>query len=285
MNRSIALGLAIAIAAATSLSASPAAAQAAPPPPLDDAPPALFAAGTRALQEGRAGDAIAAFEALADRGVVDAAASYDRALAYAARVRLGDEVSGDLGRAAHGFEEARDLSDDARLADDAARALVVVRSEVARRRMRAGQPVEVDPSRSLARALSRLLSEDVWAVLCALAAVALGAGLFVRWFGRSPRARLTGGVTAGVAVPVLAVAMAMTLAVRRDRGTLREAVVISPAARPTDERGIALGGATPLPEGARVEIIAERGGASRVRFGPTDAWVASGVLREMARRE
>jgi hypothetical protein len=283
MNRSIALSLAIAIAAATSFAALPAAAQSTPP--SEETPSALFAAGTRALQEGRAGDAIAAFEALADRGVVDAAASYDRALAYAARVRIGDEVPGDLGRAAHGFEEARDLSSDSPLADDAARALVVVRSEVARRRMRAGQPVEVDPSRSLARALSRLLSEEVWAVLCALAAVALGAGLFVRWLGRSPRARLTGGITAGVAVPVLAVATAMTLAVRHDRATLREAVVIGPGARPTDERGIALGGAMPLPEGARVEVIAVRGGASRVRFGPTDAWVASGVLREIARRD
>ncbi|MCL2450788.1 MAG: hypothetical protein FWD17_17740, partial [Polyangiaceae bacterium] len=173
----------------------------------------LFASGVRALHEGRAGDAVAAFEALADRGVVDPVASYDRGLAYAMRVRAGDETPGDLGRAAHGFEEARELSNDGALADDATRALVVVRTEVARRRQRAGQPAEVDPSRSLARALSRLLSEDIWAALAVVASLALASGLFVRWLAASPRARVAGGVTAGVAVPALAMTVAMTLAV------------------------------------------------------------------------
>lgn len=251
----------------------------------DDDPATLFASGALALREGKAGVAIADFEALADRGVVDAVASYDRGLAYAARVRLGDEVPGDLGRAAQGFEEARDLSQDARLSDDASRALVVVRSEVARRRVRAGLPVEVDPSRSLARALSRLLSEDAWAALCVVASVALTAGLFVRWLGATPRTRVGGGVTAGVAVPALAVAAAMTLSARHDRMFLREAVVVSPAARPTDERAIALPGATPLPEGSRVEVVGASGAATRVRFGSTDAWLLSSALREIAREE
>jgi hypothetical protein len=276
--------LALALMVALLIAGSRAFAQAtAPEEETGDA--ALFEAGVRALHDGRPGDAIADFEALADRGVVDAAASYDRGLAYAARVRLGDEIPGDLGRAAHGFEEARDLSNDPRLVDDATRALVAVRSEVARRRVRAGQPVEVDPSRSLARALSRLLSEDVWAGLCAFASAVLTAGLFVRWLAGAPRARLAGGVAAGVAVPVLAVAAAMTLAVRHDRGSLREAVVIGSAARPTDERGIAIAGGTPLPEGARVEIIGTQGGSTRVRFGTADAWVASSVLRSLARSD
>jgi hypothetical protein len=216
---------------------------------------------------------------------VDPVASYDRGLAYAQRVRIGDELPGDLGRAAHGFEEARDLSNDARLADDATRALVVVRSEVARRRVRAGQPVEVDPSRSLARALSRMLPEDGWALLSALAGLVLGVGLFLRWLGPSPRTRVAGGIASGVAVPVLLAGAAMTLAVRHDRGSLREAVVIGASARPTDERGIALPGAIPLPEGARVEVLGSQGGSSRVRFGAMDAWVTPSALREIARRE
>jgi hypothetical protein len=284
MKRPRALG--VVLAAAMSFVASRATAQSTPAE--DDTragADALFGSAARALHDGHAGDAIAEFEALADRGVVDAVASYDRGLAYAARVRLGDEVPGDLGRAAHGFEEARDLSNDALLVEDATRALVVVRSEVARRRVRAGQPVEVDPSRSLARALSRLLSEDVWAVLCALASAVLTLGLFVRWLAGAARARLVGGVAAGVAVPVLAVAAAMTLAVRHDRGNLREAVIIGSSARPTDERGIALPGGTPLPEGARVEIVGTQGASARVRFGTADAWVASSVLREIAPRE
>jgi hypothetical protein len=71
---------------------------------------AFFASGTQALAEGRPGDAIANFEALADRGVTDPAASFDRGLAYANRIRVGAEQPGDLGRAALGFAEARELT-------------------------------------------------------------------------------------------------------------------------------------------------------------------------------
>jgi len=249
----------------------------------DDDPAALFAQGTKALNEGRAGDAIASFEALADRGVVDPVSSYDRGLAYAARVRIGAEVPGDLGRAAHGFEEARDLTRDPALTEDATRALTVVRSEVARRRTRAGQPVEVDPGRSLGRTVAALLAEDTWAALAAGSSALLALGLFVRWLARAPRLRVACGVAAGIAAPVLAVSIGMTLAARHDRLGLREAVVVTPSARPTDERGIALAGATPLPEGARVEIVEARGPWTRVRFGTIEASVAAGALRDLAR--
>ena len=248
-----------------------------------DDPGALFAQGTRALKEGRAGDAIGSFEALADRGVVDPVASYDRGLAYATRVRIGAEVPGDLGRAVHGFEEARDLSRDARLTDDATRALTVVRSEVARRRTRAGQPVEVDPGRSLARTVSSLLAEDTWAALAVGSSALLALGLFVRWLSGSPRLRVACGVASGVAAPMLAVSIAMTLAARHDRLGLREAVVVTSTARPTDERGITLAGASALPEGARVEVVEARGPWTRVRFGAIEASVAAGALRDLAR--
>jgi len=244
---------------------------------------ALFDGAIRALREGRAGDAVASFETLADEGVVDAAASYDRGLAYAMRVRIGAEVPGDLGRAAHGFEEARDLSTDPRLTDEASTALGIVRGEIARRRLRAGDPVEVDPGRTLARTLAGLLPESVWSALAIGFSMALAAGLFARWLGGRPRVRIGGGVVASVAAPALAVAVGMTLAARHDRLTLREAVVVATGARPNDARGIALPGATPLPEGARVEIVEPRGSATRVRFGATDAWVSSSTLRELAR--
>ncbi|HEX3771585.1 MAG TPA: hypothetical protein VHV30_11995 [Polyangiaceae bacterium] len=244
---------------------------------------ALFAGAVKALHEGRAGDAIAAFETLADDGVVDAAASYDRGLAYAQRVRIGAEVPGDLGRAAQGFEEARDLSTDPKLTDDASNALHVVRAEIARRRLRSGDRVEVDPGRTLSRTLAALLPESAWSALAVLLSVALATGLFARWLGAAARLRIGGGVLASVAAPVLAIAVGMTLAARHDRLTLREAVVVATGARPNDARGIALPGATPLPEGARVEIVEARGAATRVRFGVTDAWVSSSTLRELAR--
>jgi hypothetical protein len=246
---------------------------------------ALFEDAVKALHEGRAGDAIASFETLADQGVVDAAASYDRGLAYAMRVRIGAEVPGDLGRAAHGFEEARDLSADPGLTDEASAALGIVRGEIARRRLRAGDPVEVDPGRTLGRTLAGLLPESVWSALGVGLSLALGAGLFARWLGVRPRTRIAGGVVASVAAPALAVAVGMTFAARHDRWTLREAVVVASGARPNDARGIALPGATPLPEGARVEIVEPRGASTRVRFGATDAWVSSSTLRELARIE
>jgi hypothetical protein len=250
----------------------------------DDDATSLFASATKALTEGRAGDAIGAFEALADRGVVDPVASYDRALAYAARVRMGADVAGDLGRAAQGFEEALDLTTDAKLADDASRGLVAVRSEIARRRARAGEPVAVDPARSLGRAVAGLISEDAWAIVALIASMVLGLGLYVRWLARPQRARVAGAVGAGVAAPVLALAVVMTLAARSDRLNLREAVVVTAGARPTDDRGLAVPGAVPLPEGARVEVIETRGASSRVRFGTVEAWVSTGALREIARR-
>jgi hypothetical protein len=249
----------------------------------EDDPAALFGSATKALREGRAGDAIALFEAMADRGAVDPVASYDRGLAYATRVRIGAAQPGDLGRAAQGFEEARELSRDGALVEDASRALGVVKSEVARQRARAGQPVQVDAGRSLARTVAALLSEDVWARLCVVASCMLAAGLFVRKLAGGRRVRVGGGVAAGVAAPVLAVSAAMTLAVRSDRWNLREAVVVTATARPSDERGIAVPGATPLPEGARVEVVDARGTWSRVRFGALDAWIASSGLRELAR--
>lgn len=248
----------------------------------DDA--SLFASATRALGDGRAADAVSAFEALADRGVVDPVASYDRALAYAARVKIGADVTGDLGRAAQGFEEAIELTRDPRLADDAARGLTAVRSEIARRRARAGEPVVVDPARSLGRAVGGLLSEEVWALLALIGSLVIGAGLFVRRLATTPRIRVAGGTAAGVATPVLVAAAVMTLAVRSDRLNLHEAVVITAGARPTDERGLSVPGAAPLPEGARVEVLEARGSVSRVRFGSVEAWVASVALREIARR-
>jgi hypothetical protein len=251
--------------------------------PVDD-PSALFAQAVGALKDGRAGDAVAAFEALADRGVVDPVASYDRGLSYALRVRIGAETPGDLGQAVHSFEEARDLSrNDPRLAEDASRALTIVRSEVARRRMRAGEPATVDPGRSLSSTVAAMLAEDTWADVAVALAAVLAAALFVRWIARRRRAHVAGGVAAAIAGAALAVSVTMTLASRRDRLSLHEAVVVSAAARTTDEHGIALPGAVPLPEGARVEVLETTGASTRVRFGSVQAWVAAGTLRDLAR--
>jgi hypothetical protein len=250
----------------------------------DDAD-ALLRDATKALADGRAGDAVATFEALADRGVLDAAVSYDRGLAYASRVRIGAEVPGDLGRAAQAFEESRALAGDPSLADDATRALAVIRSEVARRRGRSGEPVELDQGSSLGRTVMHLVSEDAWSFGAGAASIALGVALFVRWLTSSRRARVGATITAGVAAPLLVAFALLAVAMRDERLHRREAVVVTAAARPSDERGISIPNASPLPEAALVEIVAERAGWVRVRWGSVDAWVASSSVRPVAHSE
>ncbi len=247
----------------------------------------LFASGVAALHEGRAGDAISAFEALADRGVVDPVVSYDRGLAYAWRVRHRSRGvrRPRAQRRRTASKEARDHSHDRRLDDDATRALTIVRSEVARRRARAGQPVEVDPGRSLSRALAGLLAEDTWAILAIVASATLSVGMFIRWLARATRLRIAGTVSAALAGVVLALSVLMTLAVRHDREHVREAVVVVPNARPTDAHGLAIPGATPLPEGARVEIVDPQSAWPLVRFGAIEARLGASALRELARAD
>jgi hypothetical protein len=77
----------------------------------------------------------------------------------------------------------------------------------------------------------------------------------------------------------------MTLAIRHDRMYLREAVVVGPNARPTDEHGLAVPGATSLPQGARVEVVDASGPWQKVRFGTIEVRVAASSLRELARAD
>jgi hypothetical protein len=131
--------------------------------------------------------------------------------------------------------------------------------------------------------VAALLGEDTWADLAVGASAILSLGLFARWLASVPRVRVACAVAAGVAAPVLAVSVAMALAARHDRLGLREAVVVTASARPIDDRGIAMPSATPLPEGARVEIIEARGASSLVRFGTVEALLPATSLRDLAR--
>lgn len=250
----------------------------------DDA--SLFQSATKALQEGRAGESIADFEALADRGVLDPVVSLDRGLAYAERVRIGGEQPGDLGRAAQSFEEARGLAAgrDEGVVRDATAALTLVRGEVARRRARAGEPVELDEGASLDESIVHLLPEDVWAVLAMLCSVLAAIALFVR--GATTRRRLHVGATATAAVvgPLLFLFGGLLLAARDDRLHRRDAIVVNPNARPADARGIALPGKPTLPEGARVRVLASgSAGFTEVRWRGADVWLPAAAVRPIAR--
>ena len=278
--------VAAALGLALGLAAHGASAQAPPSPgsgpPADDTE-TIFAAGLKALGDGRPGDAIANFEALGDRGVVDPVVSFDRGLAYAERVRGRTAVPGDLGRAALGFEEARALPRDPALARDSARALGAIRAEVARRRALAGEPVDVDPGVSLGRAIVSLASEDAWSALTGAAALILTIALFVRWLSLARRVRIGAAIAMAVAGPLLAGGALLVLAARDQRLHLREGVIVSESARLSDEHHITLPGAAPLPEAARVTIDETGGGWARVRFGAQRGFVPSPSVRPLAR--
>jgi hypothetical protein len=248
-------------------------------------PDGLFASGAVALADGRPGDAIADLEALADRGVVDPAASFDRGLAYADRIRVGAEQPGDLGRAALGFAEAHDLATDPALVKDAASALTLVRTEVARRRARAGDPVQLDQGAPLGRAIVELVSENGWAVLAAASSLLLGLGLFARGSVSSRRQRIGATLVCAVSAPLLVAGVVLTLGARSERLHLVEGIVVSPSARPADDKGIALPGSAPVPEAARVQIVGERPGWVRVERGSLVAWLPSQTVRALTRRE
>ena len=247
-------------------------------------PAALFRGAHEALIAERPSEAIAKLEALADRGVVDAVVSFARGRAYAARVRAGGEQPGDLGRAAHGFEETRELTRDASLAADATSALAIVRSEVARRRSRAGESVEIQHGVSLGRSIVELLPENAWAVIAAVTALALSAAIVARRRATLPRAKVAATTSAAIAGSLLLGTSTLAWAARDARLHLREGVVIAPNARLLDARHLALDGVAPVPEGVRAQIVDEGGGFSHVVIGSADGYLPSSAVLPLARR-
>ena len=242
----------------------------------------LVRSAVSALSAGKAAEAITTFEALADRGVVDANMSLDRGLAYALRVKLGADAPGDLGRAAHGFEEARALSSDPALDAAATRALATIRAEVARRRARTGDAPSLEPGAPFARSMAHLVSEGGWAWLSLAASLLLGIGLFVRGLGEARRARIGGAICASIAAPTLVLACALLLVSRDERMNLKEAVVVVPSARLTDDAHRPLPQSPFVPEAARVELVDARAGWAHVRWGALDGWVSSSAVRPIA---
>ena len=246
-------------------------------------PKALFQAATDALAGDRPTLAIAKLEALGDRGVVDPVVSYDRGLAYAGRVRAEAEQPGDPGRAAHGFEEARELSHDSGLVADATTALAAVRAEVAKRRARGGDPIELEHGVSLGRSIVKLLPKNVWAILAALSSLALTVGIVLRARAQVRRLKVAGTTTCVIAGGLLVVLALVVQSARDIRLHVREAVVIAPATRLLDEKHVALLSVAPLPEGARVQLLDEGSDFAHVVAGRAVGWLPSSAIVPMAK--
>jgi len=196
---------------------------------------------------------------------------------------MGAEQPGDLGRAAHGFEEARDLAGDESLRRDADSAIAAIRSEVARRKARQGSAVDMDQRASPWRTLTRMLPENTWALIAASASIVFGCGLFLRWLAKASRTRAAAAIAIATSLPVLVLAAALTRSARRERLELREAIVVSPSVRPSDAHGVVLPGGATLPEAARVELGEEEGAFTEVRWGTLHAWVPTTALRRLAK--
>ncbi|HEY8075651.1 MAG TPA: hypothetical protein VIF62_16110 [Labilithrix sp.] len=253
-------------------------------PPPDEADPAqVFGSATVALGAGRASEAIAKYESLSDRGVVDPVLSYDRGLAYAERVRASAEQPGDLGRAVHGFEEASTLTHDSALEADATRALAAVRAEIAKRRSRTGESSDLEHGVSLGRSITSLLPENTWAILAALFSAVLTAGLVFRARAEASRARVAGTTTCVLAAGLLAVCAIELWLARDARLHLREGVVVA-TSRLLDDRHVALDGAAPVIEGARVTITDDGPELTRVRTGRMEGWLPASSVLPLAKR-
>jgi hypothetical protein len=227
-----------------------------------------------ALGRGEVREAIEVCEAFADRGAPHPDISYDRGVAYLARVRAGGEKPGDLGRAAAGFEEALLL----RPGDEgAARALEAVRAEVARRRARGGEATEVMVSQSAGRTVVSLLPEQIWAIGALAASVILALGLLARGSARAAL-RLGSGVALGLGLLVGLTFAPLALYARHLRRTAGIGVVVTDEARLSDEGGVPLPRGA-LPEAARVDVGERRGALVHVRWGEVDGYTQATSIR------
>lgn len=247
-------------------------------PAWADSPEQHFRQGTNALGEGQFEKAIQHLEAYADRGAAHPDGSYNRGLAYLARIRADAGRPGDLGRAAAAFEEALLLRpDDA----DAEQALELVHAEVARRRSRRGKDaMTVRPT--LDRLVVSLASERTWGISAVIASLLLAVGLGLRGGRRRP-VQVAGKVLTPTAALLLALLTPLYFGARHLRQTVEPAVVVVREVYLADEEGVSQGG-EPIPEAARIEVSDRRGRLVHVRWGSDEGWVPSGTIRMLRTR-
>lgn len=248
---------------------------------------ALFEHATAELRRGAFGEALAQYEQLSDRGVVDANVSFNRALAYLSRAESPARRAGDLGQAVAGLRESITLSsgDDT----EAAHLVELVRREIARERSQRGlDPLFVEPP--LGRALVQLLPENGWAGIALFTSLGLSVALLLRrWPAHTPQ-RLAGNVASVLCALFLLASGGLAGWAVYLRKTETEAVVVVEQATLLHDDGTPLrasklaNGAPLVPEGASVFVKSRRGRLSHVRWGNVKAWVQSQQLRPLASR-
>jgi hypothetical protein len=238
-----------------------------------------FARAATALNANQPNAALVELEALADRGVLHPDVAFSRGLAYAMRARSDAAQSGDLGRAAAGFEEALRLRpEDA----DAARALDLIHAEVARRRARQDKnDTIVRPS--LDRVLLSSLSPLAWTILAAIASLLFSIGLLIRR-GGSRVLRVSGTVLVPLGVLALIVLTPAAVVARSRSEHLKEGVIVVAEVSMRDEDGQPA--QTPdIPEATLVEVGQREGDAVAVRWGSYEGFVPAESVRVVPRLE
>ena len=251
-----------------------------------DAPAPGLEHAAKALEEKNPREAILELEQLADQGVIDPSASFDRGLAYAMRAAISPQP-GDFGRAIHGFEEAADLagtSDLERVAKSTSRSL---RQEVSKRNARAGVTVGVEPSPSVDRAIARALPENAWALgtvaLSWLATIAMVIATTKKLSTRASQRTAAMVVTLTAASFATFTAM-VTWFARRERLEYTEGIVIAELAHPEDDERKNIPAEYPLPEGTRLLILDESGSRVKVRLVARDAWVSRNAVLVLSKK-
>jgi tetratricopeptide (TPR) repeat protein len=236
-----------------------------------------FDLGYEALEQGRYGDAVRVFEALADDGKTDAALSYNRGLAYAGKLSLVQTESGDFGQAIAAFEEARALSGSSAIRDSATemmRRLVErqgrLSANVSASKAQHVGSAELQTSERFEDGLLRI-HDSVPSVAFLLAGVSLvGLALWSR-FAAAARPRIRSALVA-IAIVSAALALALLVYAKVDASLGERAIAV---------RAISRGGVSVL-EGERVRIRANLGTQSRIAVDGEEVTVDANSVRALA---
>ncbi len=239
---------------------------------------ALFDQGNQALRAGRPAEAIAIFEALADRDRVDPAVSFNRGLAYAGRVAIDRGEPGDVGQAIAAMEEARAMTGDGALRESADATIVALRTLVAKRAARSGGSV-VTPATPVGLAIAQSFGINGWAFVALAASALLTLALFFRLRrGAAPRFETAANLGIVLSLPLLAAGLAFGAIERSDRRSGYDAVVIKERIEVRD----AAGKVDTVYEGAKVRVTSDVGDRVRVRYGELEGNVDRTSLRRLA---
>ncbi len=238
-----------------------------------------FARAAKALADDQPSPALVELEALADRGVSHPDVAYSRGLAYAMRARGDQAQSGDLGRAAAGFEEALRLRPDDK---DAGRALDLIHAEVARRRARQDKnDTIVRPS--LDRVLLSTLPPLVWTILAGSASLLFAIGILIRR-SRSRVLSVAGTVLVPLGILGLVVLVPAAVVSRSITEHQREGVIVVAEVGMRDDDGQPIQGPD-IPEATLVEVGEREGDAIAVRWGSYEGFVPAESVRVVPKLE